>query len=137
MLKVLCFILTTGPFIKAQFPHIPTSALLGVEVGARPPAFCDVVKESRPLMALNFTNTQCSPSDAKGSGVVNVSIIAPCCDQMNLTLFTPMLIKAMDPLNFDHIRFMGVLGTNYQAGFCGDKGNHIITWDQRSFGVYT
>lgn len=216
------------PFNWAQFPPPPTSATLGVEVGARPPAFCDVMKESRPfsdeqgkavavdengwpkadgklvvfdlrpafawappiddpekkipenldgiwklsfsglanvsiadgsfsgsisnikfdnttnvttadinypkseaLMVLTFSDTQRTPSDPKGSGVVNVSIIAPYCDQDKPTLFTPMLIKALQP--FDHIRFMGVLGTNYQAGFYGDKGNHIISWDQRSF----
>ena len=66
-----------------------------------------------------------------GSGVVNVSIIAPYCNQENPTLFNPMLIKALEP--FDHLRFMGILGTNYKTGFYGDQGNHIISWDQRSF----
>lgn len=79
---------------------------------------------------LNFSNMQHSPSDPKGSRVVNVSIIAPYCDQKHPTLFTPMLFKVLQP--FDHLRFIGALGTNYQAGFYGDKGNHIITWDQRS-----
>ena len=216
------------PFDKAQFPPPPTSAPLGVEVDARPPAFCDVVKESRPfsdaqgksvpvdasgwpkgdgklvvfdlrpafawappiddpdkvipknldgiwklsfsglanvsiadgsfsgsitsiqfnnhtnlttadinypkgeaLMVLMFTATQRTPSDPEGSGITNVSIIAPYCDQNNPSLFTPMFLKALQP--FDHLRFMGVLGTNYQAGYYGDKGNHIISWDQRSF----
>ena len=229
MVFLLIFIASTvvPGFTNAQFPPPPTSAPLGVEVGARPPPFCDVVKESRPfsdeqgenvdvdesgwpkadgklvvfdlrpafawappiddpdkkipqnldgiwklsffglanvsiadssfsgtitniefdnstnvttadinypkgeaLMVLNFSNTQRSPSHPKGSGVVNVSIIAPYCDQKSPTLFTPMLIKALQP--FDHLRFMGVLGTNYKTGFYGDNGNHIISWDQRS-----
>ena len=66
-----------------------------------------------------------------GSGVVNVSIIAPYCNQETPALFNPMLIKALEP--FDHLRFMGILGTNYKTGFYGDQGNHIISWDQRSF----
>ena len=226
---LLCLVIATvAPFSGAQFPPPPTSAPVGVEVGARPPAFCDIVKESRPftdeqgkavdvdengwpkadgkmvvfdlrpafawappiddpekkipqnldgvwklsfsgnanvsiadgsfsgsitnvqfnnttnittadinypkgeaLMVLAFNNTQRTPSDPKRSGVVNISIIAPYCDQKNPTLFNPMLIKALQP--FDHLRFMGVLGTNYQAGFYGDMGNHIISWDQRPF----
>ena len=82
-------------------------------------------------MVLAFNNNQRTPSDPKGSGVVNVSIIVPYCGQKNPTLFNPMLIKALQP--FDHLRFMGILGTNYKAGFYGDQGNHIISWDQRSF----
>lgn len=217
----------SSPPSFSTFPPPPTSANLGVEVGARPPAFCDVVKESRPfiddqgnavktdengwpmgdgklvvfdlrpafawappiddpekkipknldgiwklafvgianvsiaddsfkgsitnmqfdnttnvstldinypkdeaLMSLQFDNTQRLPTAAQGSGVVNISIIAPYCDQKNTTLFTPMFIKAMQP--FDHLRFMGTLGTNYKPGYYGDKGNHIISWDQRS-----
>ena len=83
------------------------------------------------LMVLAFNDTQRTPSDPKGSGVVNISIIAPYCNQKNPTLFTPMFIKALQP--FDHLRFMGLLGTNYKTGFYGDTGNHIISWDQRSF----
>lgn len=217
----------SSPPSFSTFPPPPTSANLGVEVGARPPAFCDVVKESRPfiddqgnavktdengwpmgdgklvvfdlrpafawappiddpekkipqnldgiwklafvgianvsiaddsfkgnitnmqfdnttnvstldinypkdeaLMSLQFENTQRSPTAAQGSGVVNISIIAPYCDQKNTTFFTPMFIKAIQP--FDHLRFMGTLGTNYKPGYYGDKGNHIISWDQRS-----
>ena len=212
----------------SRFPPPPTSTSLGVECDARPPAFCDVIKESRPfandqgkavktdasgwpmedgkvvvfdlrpvfawappiddpekripqnldgvwklsfvgkanvsiadksfngsitdmqfdsttnittadinfpkneaLMVLWFNNTQRSPSSAQGSGVVNVSIIAPYCDQKNPTIFTPMFIIALQP--FDHIRFMGILGTNYQPGYYGDQGNHIISWDQRGY----
>ena len=33
---------------EAQFPPLPTSAALGVEVGGRPSPFCDVVKDSVP-----------------------------------------------------------------------------------------
>ena len=213
---------------EAQFPPPPTSAAVGVEVGGRPPPFCDVMKTSNPfkdeqgnvvdvdesgwpkadgkitvfdlrptfawappiddpekkipqnldgvwklnfsgianvsiadgsfsgsitnvqfdnttnvttadinypkgeaLMVLAFNNTQRTPSDPKGSGVVNISLIAPYCDQKNPTLFTPMFIKALQP--FDHLRFMGLLGTNYKTGFYGDTGNHIIAWDHRSF----
>lgn len=215
------------PSSSIPFPPSPTSATLGVEVGGRPPVFCDVMKESRPfeddqgnqtgtdengwptgdgkvvvfdlrpafawappmddpekripqnmdgvwklsfvglanvsiadksfkgtitnmqfdnttnittadinypkdeaLMVLLFQNTQRSPLATQGSGVVNVSIVAPYCDQNNATLFTPMFIKALEP--FDHLRFMGALGTNYKPGYYGDKGSHIITWDQRS-----
>ena len=82
-------------------------------------------------MVLYFNNTQRTPSDSKGSGLVNISIIAPYCDQNNPTLLNPMLIKALQP--FDHLQFMSVLGTNYQADYYGDTGNHIISWDQRSF----
>jgi len=32
---------------------------------------------------------------------------------------------------FDHLRFMGWLGTNYAAGYYGDQGHHLIQWDQR------
>ena len=210
------------------FPPPPKTAVLGVEAGSRPSAFCDVMKESRPfvdtkdnkvpfysngwpktdgkvvvfdlrpvfawappiddpekripkhldgtwklsfvgvanvsiadssftgsitnvqfdnntnittadikysktdaLMVLMFSNTQRTPSSPINSGVTNISIIAPFCDQSNPTLFNPYYIKALNP--FDHIRFMGILGTNYQAGFYGDKGNHIISWDQRSY----
>ena len=213
---------------SSDFPPPPTSASLGVEVGSRPPAFCDVVKEARPftdskgtnvptdsngwpmadgklvvfdlrpafawappiddpekripahlsdapwklsfigmanitsadssfsgnienmkfdnstntttaditlpkgeaLMVLNFSNTQRTPASPIGSGVTNVSIIAPYCDSKNPTLFTPDFIKALAP--FDHMRFMGITGTNYKAGYYGDKGNHIFEWDQRS-----
>lgn len=214
--------------LQQQLPPPPKSAPLGVEVGGRPPVFCDVVKESRPftndqgnnvpvddsgwpmgdgkmvvfdlrpsfawappiddpekripqnlagtwkmqfvglanvtiadksftgtianmnfdnstntstadimypkgeaLMVLMFTNTQRSPSHSNNTGILNISIIPPYCDQSNPTVFTPMFIKALQP--FDHLRFMGVLGTNYQAGYYGDKGNHIIEWGQRSF----
>jgi hypothetical protein len=211
------------------FPPPPKTAALGVEVGSRPPAFCDVMKESRPftnpqgnntpvddhgwpmtdgqvvvfdlrpafawappiddpekkipkylngiwklsfvgisnvsiaqksfagsitnikfdnttnmttadiqypgktdaLMVLLFSNTQRTPSSPNNTGVTNISIIAPYCDQSNPTLFNPYFIKALEP--FDHMRFMGVLGTNYQAGYYGDTGNHIFSWDQRSF----
>ena len=213
------------------FPPPPKSATIGVEVGSRPPAFCDVVKESRPfidattgkevpfdsngwpmsdgklvvfdlrpafawappiddpekripkyldgtwklsfngsanvsiadnsfsgsienvvfdnttnmttadiiytktdaLMVLMFTNTKRTPSSPQNSGVTNVSIIAPYCVQKSgpPPTFNPYFIKALQP--FDHMRFMGILGTNYQAGFYGDTGNHIISWDQRSF----
>ena len=53
------------------------------------------------LMVLYFNNTQRTSSDPKGSGVVNISIIAPYCDQKNPTLFTQMFIKALQP--FDHL----------------------------------
>ncbi len=79
------------------------------------------------LMTLMFQNMQRSPSAAQGSGVLN---IAPYCDQKNMTLFTPMFIKVLEP--FDHLRFMGALGTNYKPGYYGDKVNHIITWNHRS-----
>ena len=226
-ISIVFEILTT--FATSQvFPPPPKTASLGVEVGSRPPAFCDVVRESRPfidangkevafddngwpmadgklvvfdlrpafawappiddpekripahlagtwklsfsgianvtiadssfsgtitdmefnnltnkttanieypkdegLMVLMFTNTRRTPSSPNNTGVTNISIIAPYCDQNNPTLFTPAFIKALQP--FDHMRFMGVLGTNYQAGYYGDKGNHIIEWDQRSY----
>lgn len=59
----LWFILTAGPFIGAQFPPPPTSALLGIEVGARPPAFCNVVEESRP-----FSDDQSKAVDVDENG---------------------------------------------------------------------
>lgn len=215
------------PSASSSLPPPPTSATLGVEVSARPPAFCDVIKESRPfmdsqgnevqadengwptadgklvvfdmrpafawappiddpekripenlggiwklsfvgmanvsvadesfkgtitnmqfdnttnmstadinytkdeaLMVLMFENTKRSPSASQGTGVVNISIIPPYCDQKNTTLFTPMFLKALEP--FDHLRLMGATGTNYKPGYYGDQGNHIITWDQRS-----
>ena len=47
----------------SSFPPPPTLASLGVEVSARPPAFCDVVKESRP-----FTDSQGNEVEIDGNG---------------------------------------------------------------------
>ena len=47
---ILTAVLLNVGVTSSSFPPPPTSASLGVEVSTRPPAFCDLMKESRPFI---------------------------------------------------------------------------------------
>ncbi|NJR60769.1 MAG: hypothetical protein HC769_19265 [Cyanobacteria bacterium CRU_2_1] len=82
------------------------------------------------LMILTFTNTKRTPTHESNTGITNLKLIRPGYASDTTQLFTDRLLSAYQPFSF--IRFMGVTNTNYDAGFYGDPGHHIIEWNERS-----
>jgi hypothetical protein len=82
------------------------------------------------LMVLTFTNTQRTASSPTNTGITNLKLIRPGYPANTTQIFTDRLLKAFAPFSF--IRFMGALNTNYDAGYYGDSGHHLIEWAERS-----
>mmetsp|Transcript_16217 Transcript_16217/g.18048 ORF Transcript_16217/g.18048 Transcript_16217/m.18048 type:complete len:591 (+) Transcript_16217:29-1801(+) len=81
------------------------------------------------LLVLEFKNTQRNASAPMNSGFSSLKIIQPGYDVNTDQVITDWVMSALAP--FDHLRFMGATGTNYQTGYYGDKGHHIFGWEDR------
>lgn len=84
------------------------------------------------LMVIDFTNTRRTSKSANGTGFTNLRITYPGYDHDTDQLFVSPLYEALKP--FDHMRFMGFLGTNYQPWMCGgDMAVYcsVIEWKDR------
>jgi len=81
------------------------------------------------LMVLVFTNTQRSAAAPPGSGFTGLRVMRPGHYNDTEDTWSPELLQALEP--FRHIRFMGITGTNNQAGYYGDVGHHILEWGDR------
>lgn len=97
----------------------------------------DGYKPEKNLLVLNFSSTQRSKSAPMGTGVANITLVQPnhtfADASMGGAFFSKNLQAAIGEVkHLKHARFMGMLGTNYNAGYYGVPGNGIISWDQRS-----
>ena len=84
------------------------------------------------LMVMDFTNTRRTSKSANGTGFTNLRITYPGYDHDTEQLYITPYLEALKP--FDHMRFMGFQGTNYNPWMCG--GNEavycsIIEWRDR------
>lgn len=89
-------------------------------------------KGAPDLMVLTFRNTRRTPQSANGTGFTNLRITYPKYANQTDKLFIDELIKALEP--FDHMRFMGWLGTNYNPWLCGGDDAvpcSVIEWADR------
>ena len=96
------------------------------------------------LMILNFSNTRRASGGPVNAGVTNISVVLPNHTFADAPLVAGQggdgpqffadwgvaTVKNIPKLT--HARFMGAMDTNYEPGFYGDAGHHIIDWSQRS-----
>lgn len=84
---------------------------------------------AHPLAELGFSNTQRAASSPAGSGFSNLRILRPGHAADADRTWSPEVLAMVDVV--DHVRFMGVTGTNSQAGYYGDVGHHYLEWTDR------
>jgi hypothetical protein len=82
------------------------------------------------LIVLEFGKTRRTPSDAVGTGITDLRCIRPGYPASNPPVFTKTFLNAVKP--FAYLRCMGWLDTNFQAGYYGDTGHHMIRWSDRT-----
>lgn len=88
------------------------------------------LKAGAPALAeLSFSATQRTASSPLGSGFTALRIMRPGHTGDADRTWSPELLEMMQPL--DHARFMGITGTNNQAGYYGDVGHHFLEWTDR------
>jgi len=80
------------------------------------------------LIVLNFSSTVRTPGAGTNTGITNLKCIRPAYPSSQI--FATEFLNALAP--FSHMRFMGWLDTNYDAGDYGDPGHHIIEWADRA-----
>ena len=79
------------------------------------------------LLVLNVTATRRTAGAAPGTGVTDFRIMAPGSGpQTPAAAWAPRLLELLQP--FDHVRLMGIAGTNAAAGYYGDAGHHALEW---------
>ena len=81
------------------------------------------------LMVFSFTNTRRNATAPLNSGFTALRVMRPGHYADPPRTWSPELI-AMASVP-DHLRFMGITGTNTQPGFYGDAGHHILEWGDR------
>ncbi|XP_065175681.1 uncharacterized protein LOC135805558 [Sycon ciliatum] len=84
------------------------------------------------LMVIEFTNTRRTSKSENGTGFTNLRITYPGYEHNTEQLFLDPYLEALKP--FDHMRFMGFTGTNYQPWMCGgDEAVYcsVIEWKDR------
>lgn len=86
---------------------------------------------SPDLLVLNFTGTRRSAATAAGTGVTALRIMVPgqCGAPAGGQAWAAPLLQLVQP--YHHLRFMGITGTNNQAGYYGDAGHHYLEWTNR------
>ena len=88
------------------------------------------LKPGAPALAeLAFSSTQRSAAAPPGSGFTALRILRPGHTGDADRTWSPELLAMMQPL--DHARFMGITGTNAQAGYYGDAGHHYLEFSDR------
>ena len=81
------------------------------------------------LLTFAWTATQRNASAPEGSGFTDLRIMYPGhAGDADRTWAPELLAMAKVP---DHLRFMGITGTNTQPGFFGDAGHHVLEWGDR------
>lgn len=80
------------------------------------------------LIVLNFADTVRTPGAGTNTGLTNLKCIRPGYPASQI--FATEFVNSLAP--FSHMRFMGWLGTNYNAGSYSDPGHHIIEWADRA-----
>ena len=86
-------------------------------------------KTAANLVVLKFSETRRSPQSTAPDGITDLRVYRPGTGSPG-QIFTNDLIKALAP--FSYLRCMGWLGTNFQPGFYGDTGHHLIGWNDRT-----
>ncbi len=82
------------------------------------------------LIVLNFRATRRSHEQPEGTGIANLRFVRPGYPVATSELFTSNFLNSLKPFKF--LRFMGWQDTNYQAGYYGDVGHHLIRWENRT-----
>jgi fibronectin type 3 domain-containing protein len=82
------------------------------------------------LMEISFTNTQRTATSGVNTGITNLQVVRPGFSTSGTQIFDPAFLTALAP--FSYLRFMGWLGTNFNPGYYGDTGHHLIQWADRS-----
>ena len=87
--------------------------------------------DSPDLLVLNFTDTRRTATAAAGTGITALRILVPgqCGAPAGTAAWAAPLLQLVQP--YHHLRFMGMTGTNAQAGFYGDAGHHYLEWTDR------
>lgn len=89
------------------------------------------VKKGTPaLVVLEFRTTRRGPRSASADGFTDLHVIRPGFSLAAKQTFDPAFVNALKP--FAYMRFMGWMDTNFQAGYYGDKGHHVIRWEDRT-----
>lgn len=82
------------------------------------------------LMSIQFTNTQRTAGSGTNTGITNLRIIRPDYPADTTQIFDTSFLTAIAP--FSWLRFMNWLNTNFDPGYYGDPGHHLINWADRS-----
>lgn len=83
------------------------------------------------LCVLSFTGTQRSAADAPGSGFTNLRIMRPGHHGDPDMTWSPEILQLISAV--DHVRFMGISGTNTDQGLYYDGGvhHHYLNFTER------
>ncbi len=89
------------------------------------------LKKGAPaLVILEFNQTRRTARSSGSDGFTDLHVIRPGYPANSKQTFDSAFIAALKP--FAYMRFMGWLDTNFQAGYYGDKGHHLIHWNERT-----
>jgi len=80
------------------------------------------------LIVLNFSDTIRTPGAGTNTGITNLKCIRP--GYPSSQIFATEFLNVLAP--FSHMRFMGWLDTNFDSGYYGDPGHHVIEWADRA-----
>ena len=99
--------------------------------GASTAGVITIGPSSPDLLVLNFTSTRRTAAAAAGTGITGLRILVPgqCGAPAGSAAWAAPLLQLVQP--FHHLRFMGITGTNSQAGYYGDAGHHYLEWTDR------
>ena len=99
--------------------------------GASTAGVITIGPSSPDLLVLNFTSTRRTAAAAAGTGITGLRILVPgqCGAPAGSAEWAAPLLQLVQP--FHHLRFMGITGTNSQAGYYGDAGHHYLEWTDR------
>jgi len=114
-------VMDVSPIVLQNLHYDATSGITTADI--------NMPHNSTDLIVLSFTNTKRTPTSPSGSGITELKVYRPGVDPSSNKLWMDYFLNALKP--FDHLRFMGWLGTNYNAGYYGDQGHHLISWEQR------
>ena len=88
------------------------------------------------LVIVSFTDTQRNASAPHGSGFTHLRFTMPDYVDEASTLVSNRTLAILSV--FDHLRFMGVTGTNNYGWLCGGDDPYacsVIEWTDRSVGI--
>ncbi len=87
------------------------------------------------LVVIDITNTKRNATAPAGSGFTNMRVMRPGHWDDGLWTPSPEMLDMLGANGTrvfpNHMRFMGITGTNNQAGYYGDEGHHYLDFTMR------